>query len=400
MVFARWNVSSTVPLAVPSRCCLGVLPRGPLARAVISALAAFALWLLTASVLATTARAASEPSGTEAGGCPKVIVYFARGSGQKLNATASGFGRPGQQLFEALEQRYGRGVVGRMADAYPASSVFSFFTGRYFESAASGAQSAVQNITDITVLCPASWLVLGGFSQGAQAIRTALAELNGSSRERVAAVILFGDPYFDPSESTVVELSSYDRRGDLLHRPVRGLLRNSFPSRAPAIGAAYAGRVFSWCHARDQVCQTVGSFASHGTYDENVGEAVARVAERLSEVGLSRELAAGARKPGTPYRVRGTCLTGTCGLAEWSGPGTSSFQATGAFHEGQEVRVLCQLRGEQVLGPSGSTSAIWDRLTDEDFVSDLYLDTPAVGRFSSTLPQCTPLVVENAGGEQ
>jgi hypothetical protein len=53
-----------------------------------------------------------EAETTSAEGCPKVILYFARGSGQSLQEATTGFGRPGQQLFEALEQRYEPGVVG------------------------------------------------------------------------------------------------------------------------------------------------------------------------------------------------------------------------------------------------------------------------------------------------
>jgi cutinase len=357
-------------------------------------------------VLATVALALAAPvaSGstfarvatTSAEGCPKVILYFARGSGQSLEEATTGFGRPGQQLFEALKQRYEPGVVGTMADAYPALSVFSVLSAQYFPSAESGAQSAAQNVTDLTALCPSSWLVLGGYSQGAQAIRMALAGIDETARERIAAVTLFGDPYFDPTESSVIAMSSFDRKRGLLHRIVRGLLRNRYPSRAPRIGPQYAGRVLSWCHARDVVCQTVGTTASHFTYAQDVGEAANDVVARLSDVGLAPELLASSTVLTVPYRVNGTCLSGTCGLAVWSGPGVSAFKAAGAMHEGQEVHVLCQARGEQILGPSGRTSAIWDRIASGGFVSDLYLNTPAVGRFSSALSQCKSLAVGTA----
>ena len=99
-----------------------------------------------------------------------------------------------------------------------------------------------------------------------------------------------------------------------------------------------------------------------------------------------------------PYSVHGTCITGTCAVAVWSGPGTSSFKALSAVHEGQEVRVICQASGQRMLGPSGLESAIWDRLSSGGFVSDLYLNTPAVGRFSSTLSQCKGLAVGAASG--
>jgi len=69
-------------------------------------------------------------------------------------------------------------------------------------------------------------------------------------------------------------------------------------------------------------------------------------------------------------------------------------------HEGQEVRLLCQASGQRMLGPSGLDSAIWDRLASGGFVSDLYLNTPAVGKFSSTLAQCRALAVGAASGTE
>ncbi|HXD54696.1 MAG TPA: cutinase family protein [Solirubrobacteraceae bacterium] len=324
-----------------------------------------------------------------------MLLYFARGSSQTMAETTSGFGRPGQELLEALEQRYEPGVVGTMADAYPAVPALSVFNGRYFPSAENGAQAAVYNSEDLSLLCPSSWLVLGGYSQGAQAIRTALATIDEVARERIAAVVLFGDPYFDPAEPNVVALSSFDPGGGRLHR---GSLRNMFPSRAPRIGAQWQGRVFSWCHARDAVCQTTGGTASHYTYAQDAGEAAASIVKRLGEVGLAPELLKGGESLAVPYRVRGTCLGGTCGLAVWSGPGTSAFGTVGAVHEGQRLSVLCQVRGQRMLGPSARPSAIWDRLASGGFVSDLYLNTPAVGRFSSTLARCTGLSVGAASG--
>ncbi len=254
-------------------------------------------------------------------GCPPVILYFARGSSQVLAGTVTGFGRPGHLLSEELRRHYGTKVIGTMGDAYPAVAVTprSMLGKGYRRSVESGVESARQNVADLTMLCPGSWFVLGGFSQGAQVIRTALDGLNETAQRRIAAVALFGDPYFDAAERTVIALSNY-------RRARRGALRKLRPAGAPAIGVRFAGRVFSWCHDRDLICQSAGSLASHETYERDVGEAVTRIAGRLAALGVSPEVVANASKP---YEVRGTCLSGTCALAEWGGPG-KGFEARSA----------------------------------------------------------------------
>lgn len=54
--------------------------------------------------------------------------------------------------------------------------------------------------------------------------------------------------------------------------------------------------------------------------------------------------------------------------------------------------ILCQTYGDTVTDPqTGISSNIWDDIgTDQApaYVSDLYVDTPAVGNFSPGIPQC------------
>jgi hypothetical protein len=319
-------------------------------------------------------------------------MYFARGSGQKLAEQPTGFSVPGQQVFEAVEKHYRSSAVGSVADAYLALNVASFFGGLYGPSAANGAETAVQNLTDLTQLCPSSWLVLGGFSQGAQAIRTALGRLGPAVRKRIAAVTLFGDPYFSLKDANVI-VEGTPKKGRA------GVLRWG-PGRTPPIEGDYAGRVFSWCHAKDFVCQTLGSFKAHKTYAgldpknpdgtvTDATDAAARIVDRLSALGVPPEL------PAKTYLVRGTCAAESCVLVEWSGPGIDAFAAAGEVREGNQVAVACQARGEEIHAADASNSAIWDRLVSGNFVSDLYLNTPMVGRFSPHLPHCPPLVVSD-----
>jgi len=321
-------------------------------------------------------------------------LYFARGSGQKLAEAPTGFSVPGQQVFDAVTRRYRPGAVGSMADAYLALSVKSFFEGLYGLSASNGAETAAQNLTDLRRLCPASWLVLGGYSQGAQAIRTALPLLGQAVRERIAAVTLFGDPYFKPREQYVVALSTFRRGGR------RGMLRfSTIP--APAIEREFDGRVFSWCRRSDAICQTLGRKRAHKLYagpeahnpaadHAEADEAAARIVKRLTEVGEPPEL------PARTYTVSGACASGNCLLGEWSGPGMGAFRLLGTAREGQQVAVVCQTTGETARAADGAESTIWDRLSTGGFVSDLYLTTPGVGRFSPPLRRCPPLTVSDS----
>lgn len=341
--------------------------------------------------------ALAEPALATSVGCPRVIVYFARGSGQPLVSSERGLAPPAVEVLDDLRKRYERSVVESMANPYTAVGLtFSldtlrlpnlFVARRYFSSVGNGVQVATQNVADLTLLCPSSWLVLGGYSQGAQVTREVLVRLGEPERERVSAVVLFGDPYFSPTEPNVLTLSSFNERQ-------RGLLRQLRAGSPSPVPASFDGEVFSWCHLHDIVCQgrhRGNGWSSHKTYAEDAEEAATRIAGRLAVDGLPPGLATNAVL--RAYAVHGTCTSGTCGLAVWSGPGAGSFRAVGAVYEGQHATVACQTRGQTMSASSGRTSAIWDRLANGGFVSDLYLNTPNVGEFSPPLPRCGALSV-------
>jgi hypothetical protein len=352
-----------------------------------------------------------EPGGSSSDGCPKIVVYYSRGSGQGIDGVADaatpaggrrGFDNPGFHLFNALVSRYTARVVGSMANAYTAVAVTSplpllkrrivnLLVGRqYFASVATGVQSLKRNLTDLVRMCHDSWLVLVGYSQGAQVTRTALSSLESEAQRRIAGVVLFGDPYFAPGEENVQNQPGYDPNQ-------RGILRQVPGLHLPTVPAAYGGRVFSWCNAHDVICQGVhglqNGWAEHNTYWRDAQAAADVVAVKLSSLGV-QPLSSSTQQPVEQrFHVTGTCDLGTCALAEWSGPGTASFSARSALHDGQDVRIVCQAMGETVTGRSGGTSAIWDKLEDGGFVSDYYISTPGVGTFSSSLPRCHGLEV-------
>ncbi len=79
-----------------------------------------------------------------------------------------------------------------------ASSVLPFLPGSaYANSVAQGVGELHAYLADRAAACPGEVYVLGGWSQGAQVVGTALEGLDRSVRDRIAYTALFGDPKLD-----------------------------------------------------------------------------------------------------------------------------------------------------------------------------------------------------------
>lgn len=83
------------------------------------------------------------------------------------------------------------------------------------------------------------------------------------------------------------------------------------------------------------------------------------------------------------YKVYGT---GSDGLYQHTGPGTSYSKVTNpnTLAEGTAVHIACQLITSSTVNGSG----VWDLETDGYWVSDYYIDTPDIGKYSPGLSQC------------
>jgi hypothetical protein len=89
------------------------------------------------------------------------------------------------------------------------------------------------------------------------------------------------------------------------------------------------------------------------------------------------------------YRVYHTCANGGCGLHLRTGPGYSHYASVGLLHDGDPVKIVCQGVGEPVSGLNGTSSDVWDKLTNGRWVADYYVDTPGMeGAFSPPIPRC------------
>ncbi len=122
--------------------------------------------------------------------CPPVEVVFARGTDEP-----PGLGRVGDAFVGSLRGKVSQ-AVGTYAVNYPATYDFL--------AAAQGANDASNHIQWMVANCPATRLVLGGYSQGAAVIDVITsvpfpavgfnAPLPGNVPDHIAAVAVFGNP--------------------------------------------------------------------------------------------------------------------------------------------------------------------------------------------------------------
>ena len=202
-----------------------------------------------AAVSAIAALAPLSPPPAGAAGCNDVEVVFARGTTED-----PGIGRVGQAFVDDLRGRAGTRSVGVYPVNYPASYDFL--------AAADGANDASAHIQSVAANCPATRLVLGGYSQGA-AIVDVLASvpfpvigftnpLPMDVANRVAALAVFGNP-----------------------AAKIGLPLTSSPF--------YGSKAIDLCNAGDPVCSSGNDVPAHRNYgpDGQTARAAAYVAARL-----------------------------------------------------------------------------------------------------------------------
>jgi cutinase len=187
-------------------------------------------------------------SHAQADPCPDVEVVFARGTMEP-----PGDGVVGQSFADSLTARAGSRSVEVYPVNYPASLDFA--------TAADGVIDASNRVTDISVRCPNTSIVLGGYSQGA-AVAAYITEdavpagyalppgitgpLPPPVADHVAAVALFG-------------------------KPSSGFLQMIYTGAPPIeVGSRFKAKTIDMCIPSDPVCSPTGSDnASHLAYTDN-----------------------------------------------------------------------------------------------------------------------------------
>ncbi len=183
-------------------------------------------------VVAVAVSAAAFTSGfptARAGQCPDVQLIFARGT-----AEPPGLGPEGDALLAALQPALGSRSVEAYAVNYPAS--YNFLT------TGDAANDARDHIAQMADQCPATRLVLGGFSQGAAAVS-----------------MLAGVP---PLGNTIGNFGSAPALDPALANKVRAVAvfgnpGNRFNTPLSTAGQ-FAGRAIDLCSPGDPICVVGG----------------------------------------------------------------------------------------------------------------------------------------------
>ncbi|WP_319433943.1 cutinase family protein [Mycobacterium sp. RTGN5] len=182
------------------------------------------------------------------GSCAAVEVVFARGTFE-----APGVGATGQSFVDSLNARLPGKAVEAYGVNYPASLNFG--------QAVDGVADAANKIQAISAECPATKIVLGGYSQGA-----AVAGYTTSST--VPAGIALPASISGPLPASV---ASHVAAVALFGTPDDWFLGLADRSAPPiAIGDLYVGKTIQLCATGDPVCYPGGlDRSAHSTYKTN-----------------------------------------------------------------------------------------------------------------------------------
>lgn len=201
------------------------------------------------------------PVAAPAPSCPRYLFYDSRGSGETKGAIS----KPGSRFLYGflgrLRSLKSSSAVVQVLNPYDAVGVFSFNKdlinglgavlhagqiGDYWKSVRGGEVALEQFIRrQLASSCGrsgATKIILLGYSQGAQVTGNVYEDLyphlGKSERAQIAAVVLWGDPRYNPLD--------FEANRDNRFRV--GLLgpRSKFPD---------PGKVFSYCNTHDPICQ-------------------------------------------------------------------------------------------------------------------------------------------------
>ena len=200
--------------------------------------------------------------------CPDVEIVFARGTSE-----APGVGGVGQGFVDAVRAQAGPRTVGVYAVNYPAGSNFNDRE-LFAASVIDGIRDAGNRLQTMSVDCPNTKMVLGGFSQGAVVSGFATSDTVPSSvptsvaptplppevAQHVSAVVLFGTP--------------------------SGPFLEKYGAPAITIGPEYANKTLQLCEPGDTICNGAadgGPNIAHALYGINgmVNQGATYAVERL-----------------------------------------------------------------------------------------------------------------------
>ena len=318
--------------------------------------------------------------------CSALVVLGLRGSGESYNASTNGMGPEAFAAYSQIAKRVPGTVPYGLP--YPAVAVLplSQLGSAYSQSLSYGDYMLFHYVSQEAAACPYQRIALIGYSQGAQVIGDTLRNLTAGQQALVAQVLLFGDPRFNPA------ISGIDRGN---YSPS---LQGAFGART--IASLWYPKMRDYCALHDPICNysTVNILGCAKNYTacahfQYANSGTAAFAGALAGNTIATLPHLGLSSPPGPktyrYYVYHTCANGACGLRARTGPGYTSYGITRTLMDGDSVDVVCQTTGESVAGRDGSSSNVWDRLIQGDYVADFYIDTPGMtGSFSPPIPRC------------
>jgi cutinase len=190
-------------------------------------------------------------------GCPDIEVVFARGTNDPPGA-----GPTGQAFIDSLRSKVGGRSVGEYAVNYAATMNFL--------RVADGVNDANGHVNYMIGNCPATRLVLGGYSQGAAVVDflvgvnpglSAIPGLGGiPGLNAVPGLDLGGvaPPLSPDAADHVAAVATFGNPVDKVIGPLTGL------------DGGYAGRTIDLCNAGDPICGP-GDITNRGTHHEYIG---------------------------------------------------------------------------------------------------------------------------------
>ena len=196
-------------------------------------------WLCAATLTASAVVCA--PTSATADPCPDIEVVFARGTGD-----ATPGGPVGQAFVDSLRAKVAPRSVGMYGVNYAANMNFLLVT--------DGVNDANNHVQFMMGNCPATRLVLGGFSQGAAVIDSLVgATPNLAAIPGVGAIPpipgVGAIPGLGGGASLPPEAADHVAAVAVFGDPVDKLL-GSLNGRSPA----YGGKTIDLCNANDPIC--------------------------------------------------------------------------------------------------------------------------------------------------
>ncbi|KWX67864.1 cutinase family protein [Mycobacterium sp. NAZ190054] len=173
-------------------------------------------------------------ASAQAQSCPDVEVVFARGT-----AEPAGIGRVGDAFVDALRHD----LAGRTVDVYAVSYPASY---DFLQSTPVGADDASAHIQATAASCPATSIVLGGYSQGAAAVDLITADPN--------ATFGFGRPMPPAVADHVAAVAVFGNPSTKIGRPLT------------SISPLYGGKTIDLCNGADPVCSDGDDRPAHSQY--------------------------------------------------------------------------------------------------------------------------------------